>query len=206
MAYQQRINIVAKITKGASLQEIKKSFRELSKTLHPDKIGEQGTIKYRQIIQAYEVLSDADLLQAYHDYLDNPNRSEFQHHFQYYQRVYQLQSNPNIVITLRQQIYPQFNILYKSSPKQQFMKDRQYQTQLFSFDSTFIKDLPLQQNRILILHYNQNYFNSTHLGLIIRKKDMKQLQYELKYMQEEIIQMQKSQDMQKHLCIRQYNK
>ncbi|KAM3136213.1 hypothetical protein pb186bvf_011672 [Paramecium bursaria] len=100
MAYQQRINIVAKITKGASLQEIKKSFRELSKTLHPDKIGEQGTIKYRQIIQAYEVLSDADLQQAYNDYLDNPNRSEFQHHYQYYQRVYHPQSNPYIVITL----------------------------------------------------------------------------------------------------------
>ena len=28
------------LKKGASLQEIKKSFRELSKTLHPDKISE----------------------------------------------------------------------------------------------------------------------------------------------------------------------
>ena len=49
-----------KISQNASVQDIKKAFREEAKRLHPDIKGEAGADEMRKLLAAYEVLSDAD--------------------------------------------------------------------------------------------------------------------------------------------------
>lgn len=51
------------VDKKASPEEIKKTFREKSKTAHPDKGG--NTEEYQQISHAYDVLKDAKKRQRY---------------------------------------------------------------------------------------------------------------------------------------------
>jgi len=46
------------IGQDASVQEIKKAFREQAKKLHPDIAGEDGAEKMRRLLAAYETLSD----------------------------------------------------------------------------------------------------------------------------------------------------
>lgn len=55
------------VEKEASSEEIKKAYRKLSMTHHPDKGGDED--KFKQINEAYSVLSDFQKRQAY----DNPN-------------------------------------------------------------------------------------------------------------------------------------
>ena len=47
-----------KVKQNASIQEIKKAFRERAKRLHPDIAGETGAEEMRKILTAYETLSD----------------------------------------------------------------------------------------------------------------------------------------------------
>lgn len=54
------------VPKSASAQEIKKAYRSLSKKYHPDINKEPGAEdKFKEINEAYEVLSDADKRQKY---------------------------------------------------------------------------------------------------------------------------------------------
>ena len=48
------------LEQNASAQEIKKSFREKAKQLHPDLAGEKGAEQMRKLLVAYETLSDRD--------------------------------------------------------------------------------------------------------------------------------------------------
>jgi len=52
------------VTKDSSKEEIKKKFRELSKKYHPDKNPESEE-KYKEITQAYEILSDDEKRNQY---------------------------------------------------------------------------------------------------------------------------------------------
>lgn len=56
------------VTKGASKQEIKKAYRKLAATHHPDKGGDEE--KFKEINEAYSVLGDDDKRREY----DSPNR------------------------------------------------------------------------------------------------------------------------------------
>ncbi|CAD8102198.1 unnamed protein product [Paramecium sonneborni] len=87
------------LKKGAQQSEIRKQFRELSRTFHPDK-NDGNQTQYVKIVQAYEVLSNEETKTAYDEYLENPNRSEFYHHYRYYQHVYHPQTNPYIVVSV----------------------------------------------------------------------------------------------------------
>lgn len=52
--------------KNADAKEIKKSYRRLSRTHHPDKGGDEH--KFKEINAAYEILSDEDKRKAYDKY------------------------------------------------------------------------------------------------------------------------------------------
>jgi len=56
------------INKNATQDEIKKAYRKLSKQFHPD-VNPQGEDKFKQIAEAYDVLSDENKKNQY----DNPN-------------------------------------------------------------------------------------------------------------------------------------
>ncbi len=79
------------LTKGASQDEIKKAYRKLAKELHPDIGGDED--KFKEVSEAYEVLSDDDKKAKYdrfgHNSDNRGNRDDmfrgfhdmFGHHF-----------------------------------------------------------------------------------------------------------------------------
>ncbi|CAK0867440.1 unnamed protein product [Prorocentrum cordatum] len=70
---------------------IKKAYRKLSMQWHPDKNPDQkeeATAKFQQIAQAYEVLSDEKVRDAYNYFLDHPEEHMY-NQMRYYQAVYQ---------------------------------------------------------------------------------------------------------------------
>jgi len=69
---------ILEVEKTASKDEIKKSFRRLSKMYHPDKAGDDAaaTDKFKEIAEAYEVLSDEQKKNNYDNYGDPKGRPE----------------------------------------------------------------------------------------------------------------------------------
>lgn len=50
---------VLNISENATLEEIKKAFRELAKEYHPDKNkSSDASVKFREVFEAYEILKD----------------------------------------------------------------------------------------------------------------------------------------------------
>lgn len=69
MAAKEDFYNVLGVSKDASDQEIKKAYRKLSKKYHPDLNKEAGAEeKFKQIQEAYEVLSDSNKRAAYDQY------------------------------------------------------------------------------------------------------------------------------------------
>lgn len=56
------------VSKDATQDEIKKSFRELAKKKHPDRTKEDSEEEMSKLIKAYEVLSDEDSRERYDRY------------------------------------------------------------------------------------------------------------------------------------------
>jgi DnaJ family protein C protein 1 len=69
----------------ATASELKKAFYKVSLQLHPDKNrAPNAEAQYREVVNAYEVLSDSVSRANYDDALSNPDRF-FTNTYQYYQ-------------------------------------------------------------------------------------------------------------------------
>src|SRR5699024_1899528 len=69
MAAKEDFYDILGVSKDATDQEIKKAYRQLSKKYHPDINKEEGAEeKFKQIQEAYEVLSDSNKRAAYDQY------------------------------------------------------------------------------------------------------------------------------------------
>ncbi len=53
------------VSRTAEPHEVQEAFRRLAKRHHPDYVGDQGTRKFQQIQEAYEVLSNPDRRRNY---------------------------------------------------------------------------------------------------------------------------------------------
>ncbi|HKH30268.1 MAG TPA: DnaJ domain-containing protein, partial [Gaiellaceae bacterium] len=57
------------VARDATEQEIKKAFRGLARRLHPDVSAEpEAEVRFREVSEAYEVLSNAETRQLYDRY------------------------------------------------------------------------------------------------------------------------------------------
>ncbi|MBC2899593.1 hypothetical protein CFC21_112421 [Triticum aestivum] len=62
---------ILKVNRNASLEDLKKSYRRLARTWHPDKNptgGAEAEARFKQITEAYEVLSDPEKRAIYDQY------------------------------------------------------------------------------------------------------------------------------------------
>jgi molecular chaperone DnaJ len=72
---------ILEVEENASEDEIKKSFRSLSKKYHPD-LNPDGGEKFKEINEAYETLGDSNKRAIYNQQKNNPYRnSEFEQFF-----------------------------------------------------------------------------------------------------------------------------
>src|SRR5690625_829420 len=66
------------VEKNASKDEIKKAYRKLSKKYHPDINQEEGSDeKFKEVAEAYEVLSDEDKRAQYDRFGHEGMKSQF---------------------------------------------------------------------------------------------------------------------------------
>jgi len=72
---------ILEVEENASEEDIKKSFRNLSKKYHPD-INPDGAEKFKEINEAYEILGDKQKRQKFHQQKSNPyNGTPFESFF-----------------------------------------------------------------------------------------------------------------------------
>jgi molecular chaperone DnaJ len=72
---------ILEIEENASQEDIKKSYRSLSKKYHPD-VNPDGAEKFKEIAEAYSILGDPDKRQKYHQSKSNPfSGTEFENFF-----------------------------------------------------------------------------------------------------------------------------
>lgn len=62
---------ILEVEENSSDEDIKKSYRTLSKKYHPD-VNPQGTEKFKEIAEAYEVLGDKEKREQYNKSKNNP--------------------------------------------------------------------------------------------------------------------------------------
>lgn len=67
---RRNLYIVLGVPPGASAERIRSAYRTLAKAYHPDRIGPGGTSPFREISEAYRVLSDPVLRDAHNAALE----------------------------------------------------------------------------------------------------------------------------------------
>lgn len=80
MLYKNRGHKILGVSKTASIDEIRKAHKNLSKKYHPDVSKDKGSeAKYKDINEAYDVLKDSDKRQKYdviYDYMNNSSSNQ----------------------------------------------------------------------------------------------------------------------------------
>ncbi|WP_338966096.1 DnaJ domain-containing protein [Spiroplasma endosymbiont of Sarcophaga carnaria] len=73
---------ILEISSTASAEEIKENFRRLAKKYHPDISKEKNAEnKFREITEAYEILSNHKTKQEYDESLFVPSFDDVKHHY-----------------------------------------------------------------------------------------------------------------------------
>jgi len=110
---------VLKLKQDATLKDIKKAYRKLAVQHHPDRnIGneEESTIKFREISEAYEVLSDEGLRRDYDNQLKYGNGGGGRSKFSDFQWSNRGQGSRQRQHRPRRDPFAQFNDLFKNDP------------------------------------------------------------------------------------------
>mmetsp|Transcript_64052 Transcript_64052/g.139306 ORF Transcript_64052/g.139306 Transcript_64052/m.139306 type:complete len:438 (-) Transcript_64052:31-1344(-) len=119
------------LERAADFADIKKAFRSLSMTLHPDSpdMPEESTAMFQKIAAAYEVLSDEQLRDAYNYYLDHPDEA-FTNKMKYYRAVYKPQTPVWAVIIVLLLMICIGQIFHFGERKKTFMNSPQFRKEL----------------------------------------------------------------------------
>jgi hypothetical protein len=80
----QNYYLILQISSTSSLQEIKKSFRKLSKKYHPDlnNGSHEFNEKFKDVLNAYEVLSDAERREKYDKWISDSNNIDYSYPYE----------------------------------------------------------------------------------------------------------------------------
>jgi hypothetical protein len=80
----QNYYLLLQVSSASSLQEIKKSFRKLSKQYHPDVNNGNSEFdnKFKDILNAYEVLSDVERREKYDKWLSDSNNIDYSYPYE----------------------------------------------------------------------------------------------------------------------------
>jgi molecular chaperone DnaJ len=99
------------ITRGASPEGVRAAFLRLAKERHPDRAGEASTPAFREIQQAYDVLSDPDRRRLYDREFDQktPTRRRYADHLTQQQDVEPLIPDPWSAVPRRPNRGPLFD-------------------------------------------------------------------------------------------------
>lgn len=62
--------LILGVSRGESTEGIRAAFRQLAKRYHPDRAGAESTPEFREILEAYEVLSDPERRRQYNSELE----------------------------------------------------------------------------------------------------------------------------------------
>jgi molecular chaperone DnaJ len=62
--------LILGVSRGENLRSIQEAFRELAKRYHPDRAGPQGTRRFQDVQEAYEVLSNPEKRKMYNHELE----------------------------------------------------------------------------------------------------------------------------------------
>jgi DnaJ-class molecular chaperone len=67
--------VVLGVPRDETADRIRTAYRELVKRYHPDRAGTLETARFREVTEAYEVLSDAERRRRYNDFLTREGRT-----------------------------------------------------------------------------------------------------------------------------------
>lgn len=90
---------ILEVSENSSLDEIKKSYRNLSKKYHPD-VNPDGSEKFKEIAEAYETLGDPQKKASYDGMKNNPFGS-FSNMFDFGFNKQQRKSSPDKIVKIQ---------------------------------------------------------------------------------------------------------